>query len=516
MERDPILIVGAGIGGLACAIDLAGQGLPVIVIERAAGPGGKMRECQVGARRIDSGPTVLTMRWVFDDLFCSAGSDLDHHVTLHPLDVLARHFWEDGRRFDLLADLGAAADAVGRFAGMQEAARFLSFCIQSRSVYQTLKGPFLTAARAGPVALARRIGVTRLGRLAGLRPCESLWNALCAQFQDPRLRQLFGRYATYCGSSPFRAPATLMLIAHVEREGVWIVEGGMQRLADALERLGRTLGVGFRYDAEVSEIVVEGGRAAAVRMVSGERIAARAIVVNADAAALVAGCFGEPVRAAAPVDVTRHRSLSAITWARVARPCGVPLTRHNVFFSGDYAAEFNDLFGHRRVPGDPTVYLCAQDRPGRAPGQGERLLLLINAPATGDRDGGDGSQTFNEEEMSRCGDRVRTMLGRCGLQLEGDPREMVVTTPRDFHRMFPATGGALYGRTTHGWRASFQRPGAQTPVPGLYLAGGSTHPGAGVPMAALSGRLAAGHLIEDLVSTRTFRKEAIAGGMWTG
>jgi 1-hydroxycarotenoid 3,4-desaturase len=182
----------------------------------------------------------------------------------------------------------------------------------------------------------------------------------------------------------------------------------------------------------------------------------------------------------------------------VSRTEGFPLLRHNVFFSGDYAAEFEDLFGARRPPGSPTVYVCAQDRadaPPGGPAAPERLMCLINAPATGD----DPSRPATEYES--CQERTFRQLERCGLRVQREATAMVTTTPRDFARMFPGTGGALYGRASHGWRASFSRPGSRSRVPGLYLAGGSTHPGPGVPMAALSGRLAAESLIEDLAST---------------
>lgn len=522
MPRSSILVVGAGMGGLACAIELASQGLPVCLLERNASAGGKMRESVIGGRRIDSGPTVMTMRWVFDDLFQAAEAEFDRHVILRPLDVLARHAWSGGDRLDLFADLGRATEAIGTFAGAPEAARFISFCIQSRAIYQTLKRPFLTSSRPAPATLVRRIGVTRMTRLVGLRPCETLWQALSKQFHDPRLRQLFGRYATYSGSSPFAAPATLMLIAHVEREGVWTVEGGMQRLAEALERLATSLGVVVRFGAEVRDVVIENGRAVGVTLADGERIEARSVVVNGDVQALAGGCFGEPAKAAVSPQAPRDRSLSAITWAMTARTGGFPLSRHNVFFSDDYAAEFDDLFAHRRLPRAPTVYVCAQDRDGRdrddrdrvgrddgGPVDEDRLLMLVNAPATGDSGG------FDAEEIERCEKRVLALLDRCGLSISRSREATSITTPREFHRLFPGTGGALYGRASHGWRASFQRPRAETPIPGLYLAGGSTHPGAGVPMAALSGRLAAWRLISDLVSTQRFHQVAITGGMST-
>jgi 1-hydroxycarotenoid 3,4-desaturase len=181
-----------------------------------------------------------------------------------------------------------------------------------------------------------------------------------------------------------------------------------------------------------------------------------------------------------------------------ARTEGFPLLRHNVFFSGDYAREFQDLFARRQPPDSPTVYVCAQDRTDRepAPGAGpERLLCLINAPAAGD------AAPRDRPEFETCAERTFLQLARCGLHVHRTPQDTVLTTPVDFERLFPGTGGALYGQATHGWRTSFTRPASRSRIPWLYLAGGSTHPGAGVPMAALSGRLAAETLLADLALT---------------
>jgi 1-hydroxycarotenoid 3,4-desaturase len=285
----------------------------------------------------------------------------------------------------------------------------------------------------------------------------------------------------------------------------------MQRLADALEALAVSLGVRFRYAAHVDRITAEGGRVSGVSLATGEHLKAHAVVGNADAAALAAGAFGE---AAAKGSLSRPgstRSLSAVTWALHAKTDGFPLARHNVFFSGDYRAEFDDILGRGRLPRAPTIYVCAEDRgaDGGQKAEAERLLVLVNAPANGDQ------TALGEQELSTCDTQVFDHLKRCGLTVDSSPSARTITTPKDFNTLFPGTGGALYGAATHGWAAAFQRPGAATKLPGLYQAGGGAHPGAGVPMAALSGRLAAARLIRDRASTFPFRRAAIAGGMST-
>lgn len=496
---DPVIIVGAGMGGLAAALSLAGQGVRVTLIERAAKPGGKMRELSVGAAAIDAGPTVFTMKWVFDEMFAAFGSRLEDEVTLEKADLLARHAWDDKGRLDLFADVERSVEAIGDFAGAAQAKLFRAFVDRSGEVYRTLEGPFLRSSRPTLFSLHKRVGFMRVGELLRLRPFSTLWDVLGDYFTDPRLRQLYGRYATYCGSSPFQAAATLMIVARVEQDGVWTIKGGMARLAEALARTATRLGVTIRCGETVASVRVEGGAVRGVTLESGEVLPARAVIVNADANAVATGLFGKDAAKAVGATPVAARSLSAMAWTFVAETGGFPLARHSVFFSRDYAREFDEIFSGRTLPTEPTVYLCAQDRDGSdhpvANGP-ERILSLVNAPATGD------SHSFDAAEIAQCQARTIRQLERCGLSVKLDPDASLMTTPTDFNRLFPATGGALYGRASHGWMASFQRPDARTRLPGLYLAGGSIHPGPGVPMATLSGRLAASEVLSDFSSTR--------------
>jgi 1-hydroxycarotenoid 3,4-desaturase len=486
-----VIVVGAGMGGLAAAIDLARRGASVTVLERANAPGGKMRRVMVANTGIDGGPTVFTMRWVFDGLLRDAGTRLEDELQLASADILARHAWRAGGRLDLHADIDRSAAAIAQFAGPAEADGYRRFCARSRQIYQTLARPFIDGQRPSPLELTRRVGWTRLDRLLALRPWQSMWPALGEFFRDPRLQQLFGRYATYCGSSPLSAPATLMLVAHVEQDGVWLVRGGMHEVAQALARIAVERGADIRYGVHVREITTTHGRATGVVLESGEHHTADAVVFNGDCGALAAGHLGESVRGAVPVVKPAARSLSAITWCVHARTQGFPLVHHNVFFAEDYAQEFRAVFDRRTITEAPTVYVCAQDRGAEDQIDGpERLLVLVNAPADGDH------APMHPSQLREVQSRTGELLRRCGLVID-DLERGVVTDPRGFNELFPATGGALYGRATHGPFATFARPGSRSRVRGLYLAGGSVHPGPGVPMATLSGRRAADSVAED-------------------
>lgn len=512
MPDERVVVIGGGVGGLVSAALLAARGHDVTLVEAAAGPGGKLRAVMAGDAAIDGGPTVFTMRDVFEDIFTACGSRLSDHLTMWPATTLARHAWGSdarGARLDLSADPQASEAAIGEFAGAAEARGYRAFRAEARRLFDALDRPFLRDTKTDPITLGWRMGAAGLRDYMNLRAYTSLWRALGAYFRDPRLRQLFGRYATYCGSSPFACPATLMLIAHVEASGVWLIDGGMHRLAQALESLGRRNGVHFRYGTAVREICVERGRASGVVLSDGERIGATAVVCNADPAAIGAGAFGLAARrATSPVPAGR-RSLSAMVWTAQAKASGFPLVRHNVFFSDDYPAEFAAL-GAGRLADAPSVYVCAQDRDdaGRAPAASERVQIIVNAPAIGD------GTPYSAAEIDTCRRHMLESVSRAGLSLELGT-SAVLTTPHDFARLFPSTGGALYGPASHGWAASFRRQGSRTAIPGLYCAGGSTHPGAGVPMAALSGRLAAECLLRDRASTFGSMRTAMPGGMST-
>ena len=509
MQREKVIVIGAGAGGLTSAALLAARGLDVTVIEAANAPGGKMRQVDSGGALVDGGPTVFTMREVFDEIFDRCGASLDDHVKLTPSTTLARHTWGDDR-LDLFADRAESEAAIADFAGADAADGYRRFCAEAKQIFTSLQKPFLRSQRGGPVRLAWEMGKANPADLLTTRPFQTLWGALGGYFADPRLRQLFGRYSTYCGSSPFQCPGTLMLIAHVEARGVWLIDGGMHALARALEAIGKANGVRYLYGEPVREILVEQGRAAGVVLANGERMTATTIVCNADPAAIAEGRFGAAARGAVAGMTPVERSFGALVWTAHATASGFPLAHHNVFFSNDYEAEFVDLAAGR-LPTVPTVYICAQDRDdrGMGPNGRERLQILVNAPANGDGPG------FTEAEIDQCQSRMLQITERAGLSLELPPSATVLSTPATFERLFPSTGGALYGRASHGWAASFRRQGARTAIPGIYCAGGSTHPGAGVPMAALSGGLAVDILLKDLASTSKSTRKAMPGGTST-
>lgn len=498
------IVIGAGMGGLASAIRLAAAGYAVTVLERAATPGGKARALASAAGPVDAGPTVLTLRQIFDDLFALNGEALDDHFTLVPQPVLARHWWPDGSRLDLFPDREANAEAIAAFAGQREGDAFLRFDSLARSLYDAFRQPVMLAPRPDLRAIAR--AALRQPRLwPALLPGMTLDRLLRLHFRDPRLIQLFGRYATYVGGRPTHSPAVLALIWRAEAQGVWGVTGGMHSLAAALAALATRMGVDFAYDTDAQRIQRQNGRITGVQTAQGRTLPCDVCIFNGDPAALTAGRLGTAVSgppAARP-------SLSAQVWAFAASPTGPKakdLLHHNIFFTADPATEFGPI-GRGAMPAAQTLYLCAEDRltPRTETGP-ERFEIILNAPA---------GLAPTPKDFQLCRTRTFQTLQAMGLGFDPIPPVTTLATPATFDSLFPASKGALYGASPEGIMATFRRPTARTALAGLYLAGGGVHPGAGVPMAALSGMHAVAAILQDRTSPSTSRPTATRGGMST-
>ncbi|MEO0863008.1 MAG: 1-hydroxycarotenoid 3,4-desaturase CrtD [Pseudomonadota bacterium] len=500
------VVIGAGIAGLACAARLRAAGYHVTILERHGHLGGKIRALPSKAGPIDAGPTVLTLRHVFDDLFAQLSTRLDDHVTLVRQQVLARHFWPDGSSLDLFADEERSIGAIRAFAGARAAEQFTRFCARTRRLFAAFDAPMMQAPDPKIGQLTARVLRTP-SLIPAMAPLSTLRNVLKRSFDDPRLRQLFGRYATYLGGSPTHAPGILSLIWQAEAAGVWVVDGGMHKLVLALGDLLKSHGVEIETDCHVERIELQSGRASAVQLRGGTRVPCDVLVHAGDPRALATGAMGKNVSHVAPQTRTAARSFSARVLSFAAAPIGPDLAHHNVFFDADAEDEFHDLMADR-IPRAPTLYVCALDRgQDRTPPSLERFEIITNAPATRD--------DTASEDLHPWLHQITQQMAQHGLSFTPTPGPQTVTTPQAFARMFPASQGALYGQTPHGLTAALQRPRARTKVPNLYLAGGGTHPGAGMPMAALSARHAVEAILNDQTSTSTSAPTAMPGGMST-
>ena len=490
-----VVVIGGGFGGLSAAIELANNGIEVDLIDPKDELGGKVATAEdKNGNSFDCGPTVVTLKDVFSNLFAKSNENIDEYVKFNKLDVIARHAWSPDEILDLFSDKQKSFEAVARFSSIAEAKNFREFSTLAQELFSVLEKTYMKCQKPNMLRMVKAIGFRGSKFLLQAGAFSSLWEKLERQFQDERLRQLFGRYATYCGSSPWEAPSTLMLIWDVEMQGVWSVDGGVINLARALKKLAIKKGVNI-YKNFCEEILSYNGKITGVRLNNGDHILTDKIIFNGDFGDLDSYLVNHRIRKKNPYYSRKNRSLSAITLMTTTKTAGFKLSRHNIFFNSSYRQEFSDIFKKGKVPSEPTVYICAQDRlndGSLTPGKDERLFLLINAPPNGD------FATISKSEMETCQASVFSLLEKCGLKIAEPKRELCTMTPQTFHTRFPGTGGALYGRPTHGWLSPFTRPSSRSKISGLYLSGGSVHPGPGLPMATISGQLAAEALMEDL------------------
>ncbi|HUF02935.1 MAG TPA: phytoene desaturase family protein [Aridibacter sp.] len=484
-----VVVIGAGLGGLSAACRLAREGYEVTVVEKNAGPGGKVNIVRAGGFSFDTGASLVTMMHVFEELFEYCGEGLSDHLQFVPLDPICRYFWQDGTTLDTSNDIKRTEKGIASFAP-EDAKALAGYLEHSKRKYEIAERTFLSRSLND---LPKLLTPSNLPDLLRISSTRTLASHNSKYFRSKKIRQLFDRYATYNGSSPYKAPATFALIPHVEFGlGAWYPKGGIYGIPSAIEELARKMGVDFRYSEPAEEIVIENGRASAVRTSKGV-LEADAVVANSDAV--------DTYRRLIP---NEHRnSYSDEKLERIEPSCGgfvillgvrkkfEQLAHHNIFFSEDYRSEFEAIFGSLTVPNDPTIYVCATSRtdPTQAPDGCENLFILLNAPYTGVVDW--------DRESGPLAERVIATLEQFGL--EGLQESIVfreTITPEDFEARYRANRGSIYGVSSNGILSAFMRfPNKAKDIEGLYFAGGTTHPGGGMPLVLLSGKMAA-ELIE--------------------
>lgn len=484
-----MVVVGAGLGGLAAAARLAATGHDVTVCEAAAEVGGKLGWVSRDGFGFDTGPSLVTLPQVFEDLFAATGAPLSEVLDLVRLDPAVAYRFADGTRLAVpgrLADIPAAVDAA-----LGSGDQWAALLQRAEQVWRVTEQPFLRSELQGPRTLAR------LARSAADVRTVAPWLSLRAlgsrYLTDPRLQVLLDRYATYSGSDPRRAPAALVTVPWVEQAfGSWYVRGGLRRLALAVADRAVERGAVLRTSTPVTEVLVAGGRAAGVQLADGGRLPADVVVSNADAAALYADLLpaGAPVRRARATLSRATASSSGFVLLLALHGRTPDLAHHTVLFPADYDAEFDGLFDSPRPLADPTVYVSAPDDPATRPDAGsEAWFVLVNAPRHRPGEGVDWDAPGLADSYA---DRVLAVLAERGLDVRDRVRWREVRTPADLERATGSVGGSIYGTSSNGARDAFLRPANASPLPGLFLVGGSAHPGGGLPLVALSAEIVTG------------------------
>jgi 1-hydroxycarotenoid 3,4-desaturase len=480
-----VVVIGAGLGGLAAAIELGAQGRRVVVLEAQRELGGKAGRTWIEGVEVDTGPSLLTMPEVFDALLRRAGTSLADEVELLAPDPWFRYLWPDGARLDVAHRLDETLAEVGRVFGARAEGELADYLAHAASIWEAAAPTFVLGA-APTLGRVARMGPRALPLLLRIEPLRSLRASIRARVREPHVAMLLERYATYNGSDPGRAPATLGCIAHVElARGGHGIRGGVSALVRALGRAAERVGVELRTGARVARIARSRGQVAGVELAEGGMIAARTVIANADPAHVHGALLEGGARTGALASEPSMSAWTAIVKARRVGPA--ERAAHTVLFPHDYPAEFRDVFERERPPEEPTVYLCAQERAhGRAGWDAhEPIFAMVNAPPE-PAQGASADATW-----SALRERAWRRLEGAGLVAAGDAIAWE-RTPRELAATFPGSRGALYGTSSNSIAAAFLRPANTVrDVPGLYLASGGAHPGGGMPLAALSGRQAA-------------------------
>lgn len=493
MSRDlaPVVVIGAGIGGLSAAIHLAAAGRRVIVLEQASRVGGKMGEYRQAGYRWDTGPSLITMRRAFEELFAAAGRRLEDYLELQPVEPITRCFFADGKTLEISRELPHMLEQLAAF-GATEAEGYLAFLSYVARLYR-VTSPIFIYDQPPRWSSLRRVSLTDALKFDGLRTMNQ---AIESFVRSPHLRQVLGMFATYVGASPYLAPATLNVIAHVElNQGVWYPRGGVYRIAQAYAQLADELGVELRTESRVQSIDARQDRVQGVVLASGEYLPASAVIANLD----VATVYGQ-LLPPAPHLLRRLRALqraevscSAFVLLLGVRGEHPELAHHNEFFSSDYRREFHEMFAQGLPPSEPTIYtsITSKTTPEDAPQGEENWFIQINVP----------SITPNWDWQRRADEYAGLALDRLahyGVDLRGKIVYQKIMTPLEWQNQTGARRGALYGASSNNRWAAFRRPHNRCPdLHGLYFAGGTTHPGGGVPMVTLSGKVASQLLLED-------------------
>ncbi len=481
-----IIIIGAGLGGLSAACRLAKSGFSVTVLEKNENVGGKVNSVEANGYKFDTGASLLTMRHILEDLFAFCGKQIADYLEIAPLEPICRYFWTDGTQFDASQNIEKTESEIAKLEP-RDVENFRQYLADSKLKYEISERTFLAKSLNDLPTLIRPEYIKDLLKISTLKTLDK-HNA--GYFKSKKLQQLFNRFATYNGSSPYKIPATFALIPYVEFGlGAWYVRGGMYEIPKALEKLARELGVRFLTDSEVETIIVEDKKAVGVKA-NGEILGADYVISNADAI--------ETYRNLLPAKHQKYQnrepSCSGFVLLLGTREKFPQLAHHNIFFSDNYKAEFDALF-KRKIPAtNPTIYICATSRTddSQAPHGHENLFVLVNAPYT--------SEKFNwQNEKQNYRDLIIKKLEKYGLEdLENSIDFEQIITPDDFETKYRANRGSIYGISSNGIFSAFMRvPNKSKDIENLYFVGGATHPGGGIPLVLLSGKMASEMVLRE-------------------
>ncbi len=479
------IVIGAGIAGIAAAIRIALKGYQVKVFESASAPGGKLSELRLGDFRFDAGPSLLTMPGYIDELFTLAGKTSGDYFKYSRLDTVCNYFYEDGTRIKAYADQNKFAGEIANNTNDSSAA-VLSFLEKSKQIYSITHRVFLEKSLHKIGSYLNSGTLRSVFRFPGIDPFRTMNEANESSFLDSKTIRLFNRYATYNGSDPYQAPATLNVIPHFEQHfGAYFPEGGMYSIVNSLVNLALSLGVEFHFDTYVDEITLSNKKARGVK-IKGEQYDADLVISNMDIWYTYKNLLPNieiPERIK-----SQQRSSSALIFYWGISKEFPELDLHNIFFTEDYSKEFNAIWQTRDIYHDPTVYLniSSKHQSEDAPAGSENWFTMINVPS-------DTGQNW-DVLIKRARENILKKLSRIlGENVEDLISCETIMDPRDIDSKTYSYQGSLYGSSSNSRFSAFLRHANFSPkVKDLYFVGGSVHPGGGIPLALLSAKIVDG------------------------
>lgn len=485
MDKPKAIVIGAGIAGIASAIRLSVKRYEVSVFEAGSKPGGKLAELRMNGFRFDAGPSLFTMPQYVDELFELAGKNPNDYFEYTRLKEICRYFYEDGLRLTAKADLNAFAREI-ETKTRSTAAEVENFLKKSATIYDVTHKVFLERTLHKLKSYLHWDTLKSVFRFGQIDAFRTQQQANSSFFKDGRIAQLFNRYATYNGSNPYQAPATLNVIPHFEYHfGAYLPKNGMYGIVNGLVKLAEELGVKFYYNQKVEEIRYTSDRKPKVQgvMVNDKMLAAEVVVSNLDIwftyKNLLKG-ITQPKKL-----LSQERSSSALIfyWGMDGNYSDLGL--HNIFFAADYQQEFNSIWKDKTISNDPTVYINISSKHLRtdAPLDSENWFVMINVPAN---NGQDWDQLIQQARANII-QKISRILNR---NIAKDIVCEQILDPRSIESKTGSYQGSLYGNSSNNQFAAFLRhPNFSSKVKNLFFCGGSVHPGGGIPLALLSAKI---------------------------
>lgn len=484
MSSPRAVIIGSGIAGLAAAIRLRLKGFETIVFEANSYPGGKLTQIKNDGFLFDAGPSLFTMPHLVDELFTLAGKNPKDYFRYKRLDILCHYFFADGTELQAYADADMFAAEAEKVTGVAKG-KVLQHLKKSRYIYDATASLFIEKSlhkRSSYLNWKTFISFLKLPFLHVFTTMNALNEK---KLQNPKMAQLFNRFATYNGSDPYQAPGILNIIPHLEHHlGAWYPHGGMHSITESLYHLATELGVTFNFNTPVTRINIGNNKVQGV-MAEGKSYAADVVACNMDV--LLAYRKLIPDQPQPEKILKQERSSSALIFYWGINTTFKQLQLHNIFFSNNYKEEFEAIFKKNTVSADPTVYIniTSKEDPGHAPEGMENWFVMVNVPSDSGQDW-DNLITQTREAV----------LKKISHHLKKDIASLIRTEeildPRGIAAKTQSYKGALYGTSSNDRMAAFFRhPNFSSSIKGLYFCGGSVHPGGGIPLALSSAKIVA-------------------------